>query len=91
MFVVILDSVQGGNSPETGGSDAVAAGEGRFRCRLRSSPALRGRLSQGESVIQSLQLEPFQKHFHHPSLTLSGEAKKTMKSTRLQRVRSLSG
>jgi len=69
MFVVILDSVQGGNPPETGGSDAVAAGEGRFRCGLRPSPALGGRLRQGESVIHSLQLAPFQKLFHHPRVS----------------------
>jgi len=91
MFVVILDSVRGGNPPVSGGSDAVAAGEGRFRCGLRPSPALRGRLSQGERVIQSLQLEPFQKHFHHPRLSLSGEAEKPMKPTRLPKVRPFFG
>jgi len=77
MLVVILDSVRGGNPPVSGGSDAVAAGEGRFCCGLRPTAALRGRISQGESVIHSLQLEPFQKHFHHPSLPLSGEARNT--------------
>jgi len=66
IFVIIMDSVRGGNPPVSGGSNAVAAGEGRFRCILRPSPALRGRFSQGESVIHSLQLEPFQNHFHHP-------------------------
>jgi len=69
IFVVILDSVRGGNAPVSGGSDATAAGEGRFRCGLRPSPALRGRLSQGESVIHSLRLGPLQKYFHHPRVS----------------------
>jgi len=64
MFAVILDSVRGGNPPVSGGSHAETSGEGRFRGGLRPTAALRGRL-QGARVIHSLQLEPFQKLFHH--------------------------